>query len=383
MYNKRILLKFLDKFFYFLIKIHSCSNKIKKSEIIIKKILVIKLSAMGDAICLMPSIRELKKIFPHSEINWLTTIRTNPFLFSNIQYINRTILLPLNIFHTLFFILKNYYIFRKYDLIINFDQFYKLSEFICIQGMKSTGFSNGHNGKKYTIAITYDPFINERINFIRLVNCWSSKKSFNKIDYSMPEILTGYLPPTNIRTAFDNLSKNKRILFIYSGSSNNAIFRRWTFDNFINVALFFQHKMNVVFIGGPDELCFKPLINNNKLDAFDFIGYFKLIDLAFIFNKYSNSIFLGNDGGLLHLAESQRVPIVGIFGPALYRKWGSLNPLSVGLELELSCRPCLRGELGIIPSSCHRGDIACMNISVDNVISAILKIDNQLNISQK
>ena len=87
------------------------------------------------------------------------------------------------------------------------------------------------------------------------------------------------------------------------------------------------------------------------------------------------TIFIGNDGGLLHLAESQDVPIVGIFGPALYSKWGSINIQSIGVESNVSCRPCLKNYIAEIPENCHKKDLACLkNIEVDYVYNQSLKI---------
>ena len=48
------------------------------------------------------------------------------------------------------------------------------------------------------------------------------------------------------------------------------------------------------------------------------------------------------------------------FGPALFAKWGSIHSKSRPVEIELPCRPCLRNYLGEVPSTCSRGDVACL-----------------------
>ena len=83
---------------------------------------------------------------------------------------------------------------------------------------------------------------------------------------------------------------------------------------------------------------------------------------------------MGNDAGLLHLAESQGMPVVGIFGPNIYSKWGSINPASSAAEIELECRPCIKSYLGQVPSICMRGDVKCIeDISTKNVSILISK----------
>jgi ADP-heptose:LPS heptosyltransferase len=130
---------------------------------------------------------------------------------------------------------------------------------------------------------------------------------------------------------------------------------------------------NFMVVGGPDEVELKQTLNISGLSTIDFINEWTLLELLWIFRNVAN-LFVGNDGGVLHLAESQGVPIVGIFGPALYSKWGSINPESIPIETEIDCRPCLRNFEGVVPSSCHRGDVACLvMIDKDIVANAIFK----------
>ena len=59
-----------------------------------RTILIIKLSAMGDILCLMPSVRMLANAFPSAKLDWLTTVRANPELFRPISFVNEILILP-------------------------------------------------------------------------------------------------------------------------------------------------------------------------------------------------------------------------------------------------------------------------------------------------
>ena len=59
-----------------------------------KSVLIVKLSAMGDALCLMPSMKSLAKALPKAQIDWLTTYRTTPQLFEYVPFINQIMVLP-------------------------------------------------------------------------------------------------------------------------------------------------------------------------------------------------------------------------------------------------------------------------------------------------
>lgn len=67
--------------------------------------------------------------------------------------------------------------------------------------------------------------------------------------------------------------------------------------------------------------------------------------------------FVGNDSGLMHLAEAVGVPVVALFGPTV-REFGyapSLQP-SVTIERRLACRPCSRN--GAAP--CPKRNYECL-----------------------
>lgn len=79
--------------------------------------------------------------------------------------------------------------------------------------------------------------------------------------------------------------------------------------------------------------------------------------------------YLGNDAGPLHLAWTQRVPTVALFGPTV-RAHGFFprGPAALVLEKELACRPCgLHGGL-----RCPEGHHMCMTgIAPEDVWSEV------------
>jgi len=83
------------------------------------------------------------------------------------------------------------------------------------------------------------------------------------------------------------------------------------------------------------------------------------------------SLVIANDSGLLHMAQSQKTPVVGIYGPTT-RELGyfPLVQNSTVVETNLSCRPCTHNGLNY----CPRKHFRCMNdINSETVINAALK----------
>jgi heptosyltransferase-2 len=68
-------------------------------------------------------------------------------------------------------------------------------------------------------------------------------------------------------------------------------------------------------------------------------------------------IFVGNDSGLMHLAEAVGVPVVALFGPTV-EAFGYYPSLAKSrtIERRLACRPCSRN--GSTP--CPKGTVECL-----------------------
>ncbi|HUP25870.1 MAG TPA: glycosyltransferase family 9 protein [Thermoanaerobaculia bacterium] len=79
-----------------------------------------------------------------------------------------------------------------------------------------------------------------------------------------------------------------------------------------------------------------------------------------------SSLFVGGDTGPMHLAVALDVPTVAVFGPTDPERNGPYGQgdLAVTAEVELSCRPCWR-------RSCARGDHACLaQLDAEQVLTA-------------
>lgn len=77
------------------------------------------------------------------------------------------------------------------------------------------------------------------------------------------------------------------------------------------------------------------------------------------------ALFVGGDTGPLHLAAASRTPIVGLYGPTSPRRNGPFDPRDVTVGRNLWCR-----------AQCHRRSCwhwECMDISVDEVKAAVRK----------
>ena len=325
-------------------------------------ILIIKLSAMGDALCMMPAVRMISLAFPAATIDWLTTTRTNPQVFAHLKFIRKVILLPTKQLEIVLFFIKQFSRLRRYDLIVDFDQYYQTSELIARLGKISAGFEAPLKGKTFSITSKYQPELNEKYNFrdlaIHTVNHWLA--TCPDYEPELPEILSQYKPPKELLESIKLIeSAGQPVLVIYPGSSRNAKFRRWGWENYRQIILEFQNRCEVVLAGGPDESDLVHILENLDSNVQNWIGRWSLLDWAWFFQK-KQPILLGNDGGLLHIADAIGLPTISVFGPSRFAKWGSVNSRSIAFETEMDCRPCLRSYMGEVPQKCWKGTTECL-----------------------
>ncbi|RYZ75566.1 MAG: glycosyltransferase family 9 protein, partial [Proteobacteria bacterium] len=150
------IFKIIDKFLKLLVVI---VGRFRTSHLTRpKSILIIKLAAMGDAICLMPSLRLLKESNPHIEIDWLTTQKSCPSLFDKCGFIRKIYAIPSSkgfVGSALYFV-EFLTKIRRYDLLVDFDQYYRVSELVALLGKSSAGFLTPIKGRFYDLNSEYD-----------------------------------------------------------------------------------------------------------------------------------------------------------------------------------------------------------------------------------
>ncbi len=125
----------------------------------------------------------------------------------------------------------------------------------------------------------------------------------------------------------------------------DAHFKRWApekFAAFVEMLSVPLDLQGVVIVGGPaeQELSVK-LFSKLGIPAADLTGELTLSETASVIE--ASSVFVGNDGGLLHLACARRKPVVGFYGPvdpAVYGPYPFSKTSAAIFKEGLECRPC-------------------------------------------
>lgn len=108
--------------------------------------------------------------------------------------------------------------------------------------------------------------------------------------------------------------------------------KRWPAERFADVADYFGNKgYKTVFFGGPMDLdMVKPVVEQMKTSPIVATGAFKLGPLAAAM-KWCD-LLITNDSGPMHVAISQGVPIVALYGPSNPFFYGPYQAKSIVLE---------------------------------------------------
>lgn len=142
----------------------------------------------------------------------------------------------------------------------------------------------------------------------------------------------------------------------------------WKIDGFTDVCVHLSREANikVVLIGDDaDKAINSRIIANSAAKVYDLSGCFSLRELVYFLSL--SKLLITNDSAPLHIAGSVDIPVIVIFGPTDYRKYGPISPRSIVLRKGIACSPC---EKAICES-----DLECMKqVSSEDVLNAVERI---------
>ena len=327
------------------------------------KILVVKLSALGDIILAIPSLRALRENFLQSHI---TVLVAKPYasILQKCPYINRVFEFP--------FKSKDYRdIWRTSSLLrkIDFDVVVDLqnSRTSHILGYLSAcnrryGYDNGKfsfllNRKVKEIKTPLSP-IEHQSRTLKLLGIKSVKEDLELWPKGSDEIWAADFLKEHRR------DKDAALIGINLEASSSWPSKRWAVEKFAALIDKMQQAEMEVMVTGNDKALaesFGRLAKGPFIEAVDKTSVMQLASLIKCCNAYITS-----DSAPLHIAYAMKTPVVALFGPTDPRRHTLLNAKQVVIKKKLNCSPCYKRR-------CHKHD--CMEeISVDEVFKAVKRL---------
>jgi lipopolysaccharide heptosyltransferase II len=347
-----------------------------------RRLLVMKLVAVGDLVVCLPMLKALKKSFPEAHIAILVTPRVSQIV-QGCPYVDEIISYdifgrekgPSGLVKIIRRLRK-----RKFDLVLELDHYYRITTLISyLAGIpKRAGFDLSGQGRRslYTIRIPYSVDKHEVEVFLEaasLIGADASEKELVEIWVSQEdrEFVTEFLKSVAV-------SEADLLIGIHPGTGQSSVSRRWPPDRFARLAdwLVEEHNAKVIFTGAPSEI---PLVNEirrtMKTDPIVSTGRTNLKQLAEIAKRCR--IFISGDTGPLHIAAAMKTRVLGLFGPNTPSKWGPYGKGHRVIYKGLPCSPCVKQYLGQVPDCLN--PVCITDISVEDVQEVVSEMLQEKN----
>ena len=354
-----------------------------------KKILIIALSGIGDALMFTPSIELLRKLLPSAKIDALTMFtgakemyERNPFI-DHVYYFD---FLNSSLFSSLKFSLK---LRNKYDATINVypsnRKEYNLISFLlgaksrCAaiyvrKDFQNLGFLNN------TRINEVDSKHNVQTN-IKIIEKLLKININEEPDLSFPLTDQDEFVASNYFNEI-KLKEKDLVIGFHPGSATlkNHINRRWAPEKFAALAirLIKDFGASIFIFGGPEENELKNSIKNMIGLSSAFIINTKTFPQNVAIAKRCN-VFVTNDSSMMHVASALKKNVVALIGPTnvnYIHPWKTNYKI---ISLNLDCSPCF--FYSPRPLICSRADTKykCIKeIEVDTVYNAVIDFINKI-----
>ena len=345
------------------------------------KILILRLSAVGDVIRTLPSVKALKEHYPSSFIAWIVEEPSQGLLESQPE-VDEVILFPrrrwtrgMKSLTKMWRTIGEMWKFtialrrRRFDVVLDFH------------GILKSGLLSFLSGSAKRVG--YDRTSTKEGNFLfSNVKVKLPKQRISRFQRNL-SLLRGmgleleelkyhlHIPPEDreyVESFFNTSPRSfeRPLIAIHPGSSAKALFKRWRPDEYAQLAdrLVGELSASVVFTWGDGELEWVEGIRKEMREP-SLLGP-KTESLTQLGEVYRHcDLYIGGDTGPMHIASLVGIPAVVIYGPT--------DPIEnepfgkhIKVRKEVGCNPCHQ-------YSCK--ELACIKaISADEVFQATKEI---------
>ena len=360
-----------------------------------RKILLIKLSAVGDVVQTFPVLNKLRHRYPTAQIDWLVTpaigelLAHNPAISTVIAFVRDEWSSP---FRAAPYVSAARLIATlraaQYDLVIDLQGQFRSAAFAFASGAPvRIGFDRPRADRWKTLArkipdeakkhawqgaregswLAYTHHIAVPTLDVHPVERYLGVAPMLGLDDGAPDFSFPILQEasTRIDGLLDYYDIGKTRLIAMAPGTNWDT-KQWRVAGFADVARNFLQKGNAVaLIGSERERAVCDEVAQLAPGAINLAGETTLDELAALIRRAT--VCVSNDSGPMHLAVALDRPVVSVFGPTdpvwagPYRRDGAV------LRADLPCSPCYLRQL----SRCMHGHACMHDVSASAVIERV------------
>jgi heptosyltransferase-1 len=336
------------------------------------KILIVKLSSIGDIVHTLPTLAAIRRALPDAEISWVAEkgaaeiLRHNQFLSHLIEIDTKALRRGKTLGEIMLTARQQLRGLRAsaFDISIDFQGLLKSAAIAKISKAKRRyGFSRANLREPASRFLLTDAIrVEKNLDVIRRSLRLAERALHIPVpdgDFEFP-----------IFTEAEHKKEAEKIInqtgddFAVLNPAGNWVTKLWHAEKFGALAdrLWEENRLTSVITTAPNEkeLAEKALRNSKSgkviLAQPSLKGFYELAKRA--------RVYVGGDTAPTHIAVAARAPVVGIFGPTEWWRNGSPNADDIGVErTDTGCR-----------IDCNRRTCSkwiCMDIEVETVLQAV------------
>lgn len=335
-------------------------------------ILIVKLSAIGDVIHTLPSLREIRKLYPGAHITWVVE-EASAGLILNHPHLDKVLISrrkswikafrsgyigrPLREIRSFLKELRE----RKYDLIIDFHGLLKSALIVFLAGGKR---KLGYDSLQEMSGLFYNEKIPEDMNkhavdrYLDFPRYLGAKTV--SVEFVLPENQAAEEKVHKLLR--ENSLESKKFIAVNPVALWET--KLWNDEKFARLADMIREtlSLDVVFTGSEKQPLEK-ITAMAATKAVNLAGDTTLPELAVLYKK--TKLLITTDSGPMHLAAAVGTPVVALFGPTDPQRTGPYGEGHTIVRTELACSPCLLKK-------CKTKQ--CMNdITPEQVLTAVME----------
>lgn len=319
------------------------------------KILIVKLSAIGDVIYTLPALNVLRRAYPAAHITWIVEEAAFPIIQGHTA-LDRIILSKRKTWIKDFFdprkrtrALKEACTFFKdirdtrYDMVIDFHQLMKSGILVLLaRADRKIGFDRGMAHMEESQI-----FLTEKIAPVSM-EIHALKRNLMLLD------AIG-IPLKNIEYRISitrDDKKNALSLVQDSGIKDRFVVlnpiakwdtKLWQDNKWARLAdcLIREYDIPVIFTGGPDDYSLvETILDMMEEKAGNLAGRTSLKSLAALYGMAK--MVITTDTGPMHLAAAIETPVIALFGPTAPWRTGPFGSVHQVIRKQIPCSPCFK-----------------------------------------
>lgn len=338
------------------------------------RILVVKLSSIGDIVHTLPSLAAIRRAMPEAEISWVVEqraaeiLRGNPMIDHLIEIDTRS-LRGGKVIEEIFLdaseqlkAVRKY----KYDVAVDFQGLLKSGMVSRLSGApRRWGFSRDILREPASRFLLTETIAVPKNAHVIAKNLALAAGSLG-IDSPWPDLEFPIATSDEHVNEAAGVAQQAGVEFAILNPGAGWVTRLWEAEKFGTLADRLWHEKGLVSVlsTGPKEESLADRAaaasTSGKLvrASLSLKGFFELAKLA--------RVYIGGDTGPTHIAVAAKTPIVGLYGPTEWWRTGSPDPDDICVERnDIDCR-----------ADCHRRTCdkwVCMDSDVDTVFAAVVR----------